>query len=107
MKSVGGKTPPMLSIQPKLLAVAQPFFQAFLRLQGSRLSEAGSVPMSEIAAYFEVYSITNLDMREKYVKFITVCDKKYLEVQEVKNGPRNKFKAGGGLTARPNRRQKS
>jgi len=92
----------MLASQPKLLAEAQPFFQAFCRLQGSRrpgYNEIGAIPMSEISSYFDVFRINNLDMRDRYVKLITACDRAYLEAQEKKSGTGNKSKGRSGQPA--------
>lgn len=77
-----GITPDALRNKPRLRPWLAEYYRAFQVLTSSRsvgMGGVGAIPLSEIAAYFELFEVHDPDERYAYVTMIKALDSAYLE----------------------------
>ena len=85
-----GQEPEALKTKPRLRPWLSGYYAAFNLLSSSRqlgMGAVGAIPMSEIAAYFEMFEVHDLDERETTITMIKALDSVYLKhVNKPKDG---------------------
>jgi hypothetical protein len=77
-----GEEVPALKNRPTLTMWQRFFWDAYHVVNSSRnFHSAGlaSIPLSEILAYFQIYNIRDLELRDLYIQHIQTLDNTYLE----------------------------
>ncbi len=83
-----------LENQPRLKPWLAEYYRAFNALSSSRqvgMGGVGPIPMSEMAAYFEVFEVRDLEERDTYITMIQALDSVYLKhVNKPSDQPKGK-----------------
>jgi hypothetical protein len=77
---------PILDEKPDISSEASTFWEVFLLLSRSRRMgmSLGAIPISEVLAYCEFYSIVDVDERDSLLRIISMVDSYYLELHSPK-----------------------
>jgi hypothetical protein len=83
-----GELPPALANRPSLTVWQYYFWEAYHIVSNSRSFHSAGVagiPLSQILAYFEIYDIKDLELRNLYLYHIQRLDSAYLEYTSKKS----------------------
>lgn len=106
MHEATGEIPDALQNKPKLSHWVAQYYSAFHVLNDSRMvreGSIGSIPLSEIFAYMQMFEIDKLDEREHFTKMVKALDRVYVKHINAKlKASREKAlkKSGSGTRAR-------
>ncbi len=77
-----GETPATLRDKPRLFEWLHWYYEAFWMLDAGRHVYQGSIgriPLTEIAAYMEIFEINDTDLRQLFVKTMKALDSVYVK----------------------------
>ena len=77
-----GNDPDALKIRPRLRPWVAEYHRAFHTLSASRpvgLGGVGPIPLTELAAYLNLFGVHDYDEREAFIKMIQALDSVYLK----------------------------